>query len=75
MMVIHCVIQKRISLILEGDLSSDTVSFEEAEGLVGKLKERFIKLLTVKRAVELFEEASSRDKIDYYYFLKRVFID
>jgi hypothetical protein len=30
MMVVHCIIQKRISLILEGDINTDTVSFEDA---------------------------------------------
>jgi hypothetical protein len=32
MMVVHCIIQKRISLILEGDINTDAVSFEDALG-------------------------------------------
>jgi hypothetical protein len=43
--------------------------------LVKKLKERFEKLLTVPYAIKLISDASDRDKVDYLYFLKRVFID
>jgi len=38
MMVIHCIIQKRISLIQQEDITTDTISFEDAGALVRKLK-------------------------------------
>lgn len=53
MLIIHLIVKKRISLVLEGDIKEDHVSYEEALMLVKQLKERFEKLLTVPYAIKL----------------------